>query len=1011
MRRPLAAALAAAALLGVTLLGPASAAAAPTAAAPTAAAATAQAPAAPVLAAAAPGQAPPAAAPPSAVDDYGSCLAADRSGDLLLLFDQSSSLQASDPADARVTAATYLLDRLRSFAGTAGVDLSVGVAGFDAGFTQTTPWTSLDDAGAPALQQGVEAYRDRDTGFETDYWSALEGARQALADRATGGERRCQAVAWFSDGKLDISPRTTDAEREQHGADKPYAAGVDIGDQGAADQVIAAARTSLCRPGGLADQLRSAGVVVFGIGLTAGTATTGDFDLMSSATTGQPVGGQTCGAVTSPPPGQFQLASDLDGLLFAFDQLATPGQPPIESQEPVCQQTLCADQHRFVLDASIQQVTILGQADVTALDASVITPSGATVDLTEKTPGQVSTLDRDGVTLAYEWPTEKTVSITLTNPAAVPGWTGAWALVFVDRAGASPDAVSRANIHISGDLRPAWTDAPPTVRSGEPLTDVTLGVTDGQGRAVDPAGLLGSATLTATLFPSDGSQTEVATLDAAAIGRPVTLDLTDTPTGTAQLRLALSVTTAAATTPTGEVVPGTTLEPTTVDVPLDVAAPVGFPVVANRVNFGTGDTTELTGTLQVTGPGCVWLDPATAPTLTGQPDGVGTVGVTAGDAGSQAACRSVGDAEVVDLPLTMTVANPVNGGVSGTVLVSLASAQDPGRTLTVPVEFVADLRKPLDTTNFLLGLLAALLLGPGIPLLLLYATKRATAKIPARPLSVQAVPVEVRDGQVLRDGAPFALRDGDLRDLVPVAAGGSRELQTGGMRLRVRTGRSPVGAGFVTLEVPGRLGASSADPSWWGPELQARLPLAVHGTWAVLVDPAAPEDQATAVLLVGGESSGEQRTALVEDLARRLPGTLARLRADAAGKGLLVADRGLVGASSSPFGDLGGGPVGASPFDLDAGSDPVPPPAGPPPRGRPAGYPPQGPPPGYPQQGPPPGYPQQGPPPQGPPPGYPQQGPPPGYPQGPPPGYPQGRPPGPPPGGSPFAPPEDRTQR
>ncbi|OOK73453.1 hypothetical protein BZL30_5253 [Mycobacterium kansasii] len=45
--------------------------------------------------------------------------------------------------------------------------------------------------------------------------------------------------------------------------------------------------------------------------------------------------------------------------------------------------------------------------------------------------------------------------------------------------------------------------------------------------------------------------------------------------------------------------------------------------------------------------------------------------------------------------------------------------------------FVASLTKPLSKTNFVLVFLAALLLGPGIPLALLYAGKWYAAKIPA----------------------------------------------------------------------------------------------------------------------------------------------------------------------------------------------------------------------------------------------------------------------------------------
>ncbi|WP_234789073.1 hypothetical protein, partial [Mycolicibacterium fortuitum] len=61
------------------------------------------------------------------------------------------------------------------------------------------------------------------------YWVALDGARQALAARAKNSEggQRCQAIAWFSDGKIDFTARDVA---------KPYAEGVDLSSQEGVDQ-------------------------------------------------------------------------------------------------------------------------------------------------------------------------------------------------------------------------------------------------------------------------------------------------------------------------------------------------------------------------------------------------------------------------------------------------------------------------------------------------------------------------------------------------------------------------------------------------------------------------------------------------------------------------------------------------------------------------------------------------------------------------------------------------------
>ncbi|HEY0807892.1 MAG TPA: hypothetical protein VGD84_22695, partial [Pseudonocardiaceae bacterium] len=61
---------------------------------------------------------------------FGACLASQKAGDLLLLFDESSSLQDTDPQAARVQAARYLLQTLGKYAGRVGANLEVASAGF-----------------------------------------------------------------------------------------------------------------------------------------------------------------------------------------------------------------------------------------------------------------------------------------------------------------------------------------------------------------------------------------------------------------------------------------------------------------------------------------------------------------------------------------------------------------------------------------------------------------------------------------------------------------------------------------------------------------------------------------------------------------------------------------------------------------------------------------------------------------------------------------------------------------
>jgi len=907
-----------------------------------------------------PAQPVPTQAPPAAgtdpVTDYGSCLTTQRQGDLLVLVDESSSLQSTDPKGARVTAGQYLLQRLQSFTARSKVALSVSFAGFADKFDQTTPWTDLTDANLPGLKQGLDSFRQRNTGFETDYWNALEGARQQLSARPKNAEGapRCQAIAWFTDGKLDISPRTSPDDKTKYGTTKPYAPGLQVTDDAAAAKAIEAATQSICRPKGLIDQLRSSNILTFSFGLSSAGTDNRDFDLLKSITTGVPFNGAPCGAQLTPTPGRFTLASNIDELLFALDGLSTPGQPPLESKRGICQGAPCEqDKHRFVLDASIKSVHILGQATVAGLDAQLVLPNGAVVPLSVKAVGQNTALTQDGVNISYSWQSERTVTIDLTNPVGAAPWTGAWAFVFSDPKASSPTGSSQSSIHISGGLFPSWT-GPGTgvLHSGEKSKPGTLGVVDADRKPVDSVSILGTLSISAAVFGADNKQVPVVTdLDKTKMGTPVQLDLTTVPPGRATLRLTLKVTTAAAVA-NGVTEPGTELMPQVVDVPLDVAAPVGFPRVPSRVDFGKGDGAgTLKATLPVTGPGCVWVDGGGVD-IKAKPDGVGDPTLSAPQASSSGACVKVDDGAQGSLPLELVTTTAANGTVNGTVKVSIAPKDEPGRATTVDVAFTAELTKPLNSTNFVLALLAALILGPGIPLALLYGAKKFAAKVPARSLSAQQIAVTVDSSQVLRDGAPFELRDTDLVDLVPIPPGGARRIAAAGVELRTRSGRSPFGSGFVTVELPGYLGASSEVPASYGKDVVARLPLAVHNHWAVLHDPTGAEDAAVLLLLVGGEASAEKRQDIVDDVNRRLPGLLSRLRADAASAGLVPPAGSGAPGPASPFDGGGAGPAGPSPFDFAGGGPQFPPAGG-------GQYQQQAPPPQQPQQYPP--RPQQGP--------------------------------------------------
>ncbi|OOK63745.1 hypothetical protein BZL30_9390 [Mycobacterium kansasii] len=157
------------------------------------------------------------------------------------------------------------------------------------------------------------------------------------------------------------------------------------------------------------------------------------------------------------------------------------------------------------------------------------------------------------------------------------------------------------------------------------------------------------------------------------------------------------------------------------------------------------------------------------------------------------------------------------GGLSGTVPVHISPLANPSDAQVVDVPFVASLTKPLSKTNFVLVFLAALLLGPGIPLALLYAGKWYAAKIPGEPMLAERIPVEVDPDSdtVVRNGSPFDMADTDLLRLVPGLAGGARKLSVLGVTLSATVGRSP--------SAPGTSSSMPTAGSAWARHFPARI--------------------------------------------------------------------------------------------------------------------------------------------------------------------------------------------
>jgi outer membrane protein OmpA-like peptidoglycan-associated protein len=88
---------------------------------------------------------------------YGGCLAAQKSGDLLLLLDESSSLQSTDAKAA-----------LGRYADRVGADLDVAIAGFADTYMLHQNWTKLSSDTADSVGQQLDPQASRNTGVDTE---------------------------------------------------------------------------------------------------------------------------------------------------------------------------------------------------------------------------------------------------------------------------------------------------------------------------------------------------------------------------------------------------------------------------------------------------------------------------------------------------------------------------------------------------------------------------------------------------------------------------------------------------------------------------------------------------------------------------------------------------------------------------------------------------------------------------------------------------------------------------
>jgi hypothetical protein len=794
----------------------------------------------------------------SGASELGSCLnsAPDgvTAGDVLLLMDNSLSLtqpgfcdseSGCDPEAARITGAEELVKALVAH----DYSVNVGVATFGGSFNsgQAVAWTPLNQ---DTLESVITQLRRLPAPNElfTNYEVALEGAKRAVDQQRDASGAPCRAIVWFSDGNLDVD------------------------NDGTFDQEERDARQRICQAGGLADMRlrRSSEIIILGIGLNPTDST---FDVMRDISTGS----GDCGPQKDlyPMPGDFVHVRDINDLILKLIAWGLPGSTTTDFvPTAIClrgQDENADCRHQFVLDDSIHDVVVTIYASTVPVTAFIMDPSGNKLEFSS-TPDQHT--DRLGTaSVTWHWVADGMVTATLSGSG--DGWNGPWQIWFVSDA--QKPGESRGQVSIRSLIVPRWSSGRvDPVHSGELLKETRVYLMNRvTGAVIDPATLQGKAALTVELTLPTGERTTLAQLDKKTISDPLPIDLTDVAPGQGAVNLTLVLTTKDWTSASG-VIPGTTLEPSAHEEPLDIESSSGLKV-HGPIEFGYVDpgAVEAEATVTVTGAGCVWLD-ETRPLASIRPDSLqATVSSTHSNADT---CLRVTYGEEAQLPLKLTLPQPAEewSEVTGQLNIRLA----PPAALDAdvePVNFNATLQPLPSTPTTIWAVVVCLVLGAGVPYLLSYLIRRQGAVIPPTPLECVSIPVEINNdwiGRGERFDQDLAVRTADRSTAAvtghPQNDSGSRSLTLPtGVSLRTHVPWSPYSSPAVRVEAPGQVGASSADnrPG----RHRAVLPLDLGGSWFLLVDPAELRNRATAHFLLAYDATPDQVNVLVGDFKNRAP--------------------------------------------------------------------------------------------------------------------------------------------
>ncbi len=772
---------------------------------------------------------------------------------IVMLVDTSGSLQTTDPANDRISAARLAITNFASLAaiedGGEKPKIELLLAGFSSRFDVIVPWTALTPKSRSGFDAPLDSFATRNEGIDTDFPTALLGAQRELEARA---KRGCRAVLLFTDGKYDVVDGSSQA-RVDAGLTKEYAPGISLDRSGSSDEVERLGRDFLCRPDGLADQLRSGKMTLVTVALSVRIDPIDQQFLR--ALSEQSAGGQTCGS-RKRGAGAYLAAAQLSELKQQFNRVTTAiagGRAVDDASQAVevCDRQAC-DAGRIVVpvDPAAGRVSLLVDTATAGVDANVTLPDGTEIVVPAGESGEQTV---DGSTIRWTWVDDRTVNIEadVAEAGEAPDQEPeSIAVTLVQSEGRTGEVVTaRVDTYLYNGWAPAlFVDA--FLLEGVAQT-IRLEVVDADGESVNVVNYRGEVTLRATLTVGEGDA-EPITIEGPDVDGVFSFAYEaprDTGGTSATLAIDLAVTTAQ----------GLALAPVSRTAELDVRLPDVYPTVSNAtVDFGSVRSTGTAeAVIDVSGgrdrPGCVWVSDVVFDVV---PDGAEGIDWAASNT-TEAECEQVLANADETIELALTPRHAADGDVRGTVMLSYhAGAGTETRLAEVPFE----LRQlpPIDQGQRLGLFFGILVVGLAAPLGALQLMNRSLARFAATPtMHVARIPIAARQrfrqlmtlgiyedvesasdlrsvARVESDGslAPLFLEQRDFR---PWTGSGtrSRHVQFEELHFRARTERNPFAPPFASVE--------SDRPVAAGPRpgtdstVTAEIPLALAGSWFIVL--------------------------------------------------------------------------------------------------------------------------------------------------------------------------------